>query len=544
MSNQPYTEPVTPESVWADDDGLFDSERSASFPPDALVTFRFIRDALRRHLRIWLVMALVGLAGGLASTQVLPVASTSQTRLLITHRDGEDPAKAMATDVALATTHTVAQRAIDLLKLSVTPDDLLKEYSASNKTDRVLEITARAKTDAESTKLATVIAQVFLVYRKEQIALQDAPLRRDMAAADSDVNVAEQAVRATGDDPKADPLAHPNSPEGVRLTAARERQTYVRQQLLDQSVQASRMNSSRVLDVASTVPVSAKRTLAINAGTGLIVGLFLGLGFVIVRALISDRLWKRQDIAHALGARVRLSTGRPPRWQLWPPRYLRASQRRNPEVRLAVQHLEQRIFWGERPTPALSVVSVDDLRTCALTVASLAMSLAEDGKHVLVADLTESGGLAHMLGVKVPGTHESRFSEPGRRIDVHLADPAGGPAQGAYLRLGDSSRPASSGDVALDSAWEVADLVLSLATLTPALGADHLATWASHAAVVVTAGRSTTAKIQATGEMLRLAGLEIDTAVVLRPDRTDEGVGVAEAEAGTPRTVDVEMFGR
>ncbi len=61
---------------------------------------------------------------------------------------------------------------------------------------------------------------------------------------------------------------------------------------------------------------------------------------------------------------------------------------------------------------------------------------------------------------------------------------------------------------------------------------------------MVTAGRSTTSKIQATGEMLRLAGLEIDTAVVLRPDRTDESVGVTEAEAGPTRTVDVEMFGR
>ena len=57
----------------------------------------------------------------------------------------------------------------------------------------------------------------------------------------------------------------------------------------------------------------------IKAVTGLIAGLFLGLGFVIVRALISDRLWKRQDIAQTLGARVRLSTGRPPRWRLWLP---------------------------------------------------------------------------------------------------------------------------------------------------------------------------------------------------------------------------------
>ncbi|MFF0340474.1 YveK family protein [Kribbella sp. NPDC004875] len=540
MSNQPYDdEAVVREPVWADDDGLFDNERSTSFPPDALVTFRFVRDALRRHLRIWLAFALVGLALGLASTVAVPAASTSQTRLLLTHRDGEDPAKAMATDVSLATTHTVAQRVIDLLKLQVTPDDLLKEYNASASTDRVMQINAKGKTDAESSKLATAIAQVFLVYRKQQIALQDAPVQQDLTAANDDVAAAERAVKAAGDDP--DNMQRPNSVAGTRLAAARERQQYVRQQLLDEQVQTSRMNSSRILDVAAPVPVSEKRTIVINAGTGLIAGLFLGIGFVIVRALISDRLWKRQDIAHALGARVRLSIARPRRRLR---RNKLGADQHGPENQLIVQHLDHRIFWGERPTPALTVVGVDDLHTCALAVASLAVSLAEDGKRILVADLTESGKVARMLGVKTPGTHESRFSEAGRRIDVHRADPAGGPAEGAYLRLSDSNRPAQSDNVALDASWEVADLVLSLATLTPELGADHLATWASHAAVVVTAGECTATRIQATGEMLRLAGLEISTAIVLRPDRTDESVGVAEAESGRSRAVDVGMFSR
>ncbi|MEV5962717.1 hypothetical protein AB0L70_13190 [Kribbella sp. NPDC051952] len=543
MSNQPYTEPVTTEPGWVDDDGLFTDEPSTAYPPDALVTFRFLRDAIRRHLRIWLVAALIGLAGGLASTVVLPAPHVSSTRLLLTHRDGEDPAKAMGTDVTLATTHTVAQRVIELLKLPVTQDDLLKEYSASANTDRVLEIKAGAKTSDEATKLATAVAQVFLIYRREQIALQDAPLRKDQNAAQNDFDVAKQAVSAAGDDPNEP--KRPNSPEAIRLGAARDRLTYVTQQLLDQQVQAARMNSSRMLDVASPVVTSAKRTIAINAATGLLAGLFLGLGFVIVRALISDRLWKREDIARALGTRVRLSSPRPSRWQMRPyPRYLRQSQRMQPEVRLMVQHLDQRIFWGEHPTPSLAVVSVDDLATCSLVVASLAVSLAEEGKHVLVADLTGTGRLAEMLGVKIPGTRESRFSEPGRRIDVHLPVPTDGPAEGCYLRLGDTSRPGSTGEVSLDSAWEVADLVLSLAVLTPSIGADHLGTWASHAAVVVSAGQSTTTKIQATGEMLRLAGLELQTAVVLRPDRTDEGVGITEAEAGPDRTVDVEMFGR
>lgn len=545
MSNQPYTEPVVSDPAWADDDGLFDDQPTNAHPPDALITLRFLRDAIRRHVRIWVLVALIGFLGGLASTVVVPSPSQSSTRLLVTHRDGEDPTKAMATDVSLATTHTVAQRVIDLLKLPISQDDLLKEYTVVAETDRVLQITAAGKTADDSTKLASVIAQVFLVYRKEQIALQNAPLQRDLTQAQNDLAVAEQAVRATGDDPSASELKHPNSPEGVRLGAARDQMVYVRQQLTDATVEALRMNSSRILDVAAPVPVSLKRTLVINAGTGLIAGLFVGLAFVIVRALISDRLWKRQDISQALGARIRLSSPRPSRLQLLPrPRYLRPSQRKAPEVQLMMQHLDQRIFWGEHPTPAMTVVSVDDVNTCSLVVASLAVALAEDGKHVLVADLTESGRLAGMLGVRTPGTHESRFSGPGQRIDVHRPDQTGGPAQGCYLHLSDSNRPSSSGDISLDSSWEVADVVLSLTTLTPELGADHLATWASNAVVVVTAGQSTTTKIQATGEMLRLAGLEINSAVVLRPDRTDEGVGVTETESGRPLSVDVEMFRR
>ena len=543
MSNQPYSDPPAGSTTWFDDDdGLFADETTTSFPPDALVTYRFLRDAIRRHMRIWLVLAIIGLAGGITAAVALPTASVSSARLLLTHRDGEDPTKAMATDASLATTRTVAERTIEFLKLPETPDDLLKEYTVAPLTDRVLEIKVGAKTSEDATRLATAVAQIYLIFRKEQIALQGAPLGRDLVTAQNEETAAEQAVVAAGDNPNE--LKHPTSPEAIKLGAARDKLQYVRQQLLDEQVAASKMNSSRMLDQAAPVLVSAKRTLAIKAMTGLIAGLFIGLGFVVVRALVSDRAWKRQDIARSLGARVRLSTGRPPRWRLWPfPKRLRASQQQNPEIKLMVQHLDQRIIWTKRPTPSLAVVSVDDVKACALAVASLAVSYSTEGRHVLAADLTGTGLLAATLGVKTPGTHESQFSEPGKRLDVFLPDPDNGPAEGCYLRLGDNNRPGGSGDIALDAAWDVADVVLTLATLTPALGAEHLGSWASRAAVVVTAGRSTTAKIQATGEMLRLAGLQIDTAVVLRADRTDEGVGIAELESST-RTADIEMFER
>lgn len=543
MSNQPSSEPFRADPVWDDDDDLFADERTTAFPPDSLVTFRFLRDAIRRHARVWIVLAIVGLAAGLAMPTLLPAASVSSARILLTHRDGDDPARAMATDVSLVTTHTVAQRVIDRLKLPETPDDLLKAYTATALTDRVLEISVGAETSDEATRLATVLAQTYLTFRREQVAQQEVPLHRDEDVATTLVAEAEAAARAAGEnltDPK-----DPNSREMSKLNIARDRLTYIQQQINDQEVAASRMNSSRMLDEAAPVPTSAKRTLVISAGTGLIGGLFIGLGFVVVRALLSDKLWKRQDIAQSLGSRIRLSVGRPPRLRWWPfPSYLRKSQQQHPEVRLMVQHLDQRIYWGKVPTPALAVVSVDDVPACALAVASLALSVAQEGRHVLVADLSGTGQLADLLGVKTPGTHESRFSEPGTRLDVFLPERDSGPSEGCYLRLGDNNRPLDTGDIALDAAWDVADLVLTLATLTPALGADHLGTWASRAAVVVTSGRSTATKIHATGEMLRLAGLQIDTTVVLRADHTDEGVGVAEAEAGSTRTGDIEMFGR
>ncbi len=273
MSNQPSTEPTAAyRPGWLeDDDGLFADEPSTSFPPDALVTFRFLRDALRRHLRIWLVLAIVGLAAGIASNFVLPSPSVSSAKLLLTHRDGDDPARAMATDVSLATTHSVAERVITLLNLPETPDDLLKQYTVTNLTDRVLEFKVTAKTSDESTRLATIIAQTYLIFRKEQVALQELPLRRDAVEAAAELTVAEQAVRATGVDPKQADL--PNTPEVAKLGAARDRNEYVQQQLLDQDVAASKMNSSRMLDAAAPVRVSAKRVLAIKAASGLIVGL-------------------------------------------------------------------------------------------------------------------------------------------------------------------------------------------------------------------------------------------------------------------------------
>lgn len=540
------TERPAPDRVWSDDDELFDvDERSASYPPDSLVTFRFLWDAVRRHVAVWLTVALAGVVIGLAIPYVLPPAVTSSTKLVMTHRPGDDPTAAMATDLSLVTTKTIAGRVIRQLKLKEKPDELLKRYTAVRLTDRVLQINATAPTGAEANKLADTIAQVFLKFRAEQIALQLVPLRKDLATARTAVIEAEADYRAAGGDPRAE--NRPNSPEAQRLTRAEEAYRYIDQQILDQKTTATQMNSSRILDRAAVVPQSTRRQMVLNVGAGLVVGLFLGIGFVVVRALVSDRLWKRQDIASSLGAPVRLSLARPPRllWRPFPADPSRLLQRR-PEVRFVIRHLSNLVTPDGSPRPTLAIVSVDKVRPSALTVAALAMSLAGDGKRVLVADLTEGRTLGAVLGAKKPGTHDSKFNTDDVAITVYVPPADAGPAEGLLSTGKPNGTRSGQDDDGLIGAWAAADVVLTLATLSPAIGAEHLRTWSAQAAVLLTAGRSSATKIHATGEMLRLAGIRLRSAIVLRADRTDESIGASDADPKTEATSDtnVEMIGR
>jgi hypothetical protein len=81
------------------------------------------------------------------------------------------------------------------------------------------------------------------------------------------------------------------------------------------------------------------------------------------------------------------------------------------------------------------------------------------------------------------------------------------------------------------AACESADLLLTLVTLDPSVGGEHLPTWAADAVVIVTAGRSTWTKINAVGEMVRLSGTRLVSAVLVGADRTDESLGAVPAQS-------------
>ncbi len=79
-------------------------------------------------------------------------------------------------------------------------------------------------------------------------------------------------------------------------------------------------------------------------------------------------------------------------------------------------------------------------------------------------------------------------------------------------------------------AWK-AGIVLTVAELDPAIGAEHLSTWATQAVAVFTAGRTRAARAYAVGEMLRLSGIRAISGVIVGADKTDESLGSVPDDA-------------
>ena len=106
-----------------------------------------------------------------------------------------------------------------------------------------------------------------------------------------------------------------------------------------------------------------------------------------------------------------------------------------------------------------------------------------------------------LLDAAVPGVR--RVDSKGSRLILAIPDAADvapvGPLPG--LRgLMSGAQPRGAATVARD-----ANLLLCLATLDPAHGGDHLATWATTAVAVVTAGDSSAILIRSNAEMVELA---------------------------------------
>ncbi len=523
------------ERDWVGDALGAQGERTAQSPPAGLPTLHFFRLVLRRGVWQWCLIAAAGLLIGLSLSLVLPPADQAATTVLLSHNPSEQPGDAILTDAALVRSRPVALRAMHELGVRQSVNSFLAAYSVTPVTDRVLLITMGAPSMSGAVARANAVATAFLQVRAQSLRDQ---LPGVLASLNQQISVAWRkadglAVQIAAMSGHARTRAQKASFKRLKSEGRRAANQLNGLQLAASSYQVATVTEiadSQVLDPAAAIThtrgsvSSSLRAAALYAVTGLIPGLALGMGFVIVRALLSRRLRRRDDITYALGAPIGLSVGAIHRRGLLRRRPGLAAAT-GPDSQRIVAHLRRSVRPSSGETAALAVVVVGDTAVPALSLASLAISCAEQGRQVVLADLCRGAPAARLLGTRDPGVH--RVNKAGAQVIVSVPDP-GAVAPSGPLRHG--SGPTGEGpSPALAAACDSAELLLTLTQLDPSLGAEHLATWTADAVVMITAGQSTWTKIHAVREMLWLAGLRLAPAVLIAADKSDESLGVVHA---------------
>ena len=510
---------------WTDDNTV--DERSAVGPTGGLVNLAFFTAALRRKAWVWCLTAVVGLIIGTGLYVKYPPAYHATATVLLVYNQNQDPYVEVQTEASLAQSKAVAERVVQQLKLPQSVASLQAAYTVTVVTENVLTFNIGAPSSAAAAQRVSALATAFLQYRAQYAQTQEQQL---FVQLDQQYSAAQQRLNAL--DAQLGQMSAQTTP--AQKAEYNNLQTQIgQQQQIIQYVTSTKsaaktstnaiVTGSYVLNTATVLPHSHIKGPALYFAGGLFGGIVIGMGGVIITALLSRRLRYRDDVAVALGAPVRLSVG-PLRARRWLPTLPRRAAKRDLDMRRVVVCMLGAMPGSSRGPASLAVVAIDDAQIVARIVASLASSCAE-GKRVVVADLSSDAHLARLLGVSDPGIHE--ISQNGVNLLVVLPE-AEDVAPAGPVPSGASPAVPAQADPALVTACSSADVLLTLATLDPAFGGDHLGTWATNAVALVTAGESSVEKIHNVGEMIRLAGTRLDSVVLIGADRSDESLGFTD----------------
>ena len=513
--------------------------------PAGLVSLKFIGTALRRRAWLWCAIAMAGLLIGIGMYVALPLAYQASATILLTQMPGGStgplpigkPPDAMQDNVVMMQSRAVAERAMRDLGLRQTVDSFIAAETVTPVTDRALTLTVSAPSSGEAVRRANALAAEFLKFRAEQLQAQQKlmliSLSQQLSQAQKHVvSLSRQIASVSAQTKSPSQEAELKSLETQHILAVSVL-TGLQQAIPDfQVTKTAAVEASGILDPAAPIarapgPLGKGARIPIRyAVTGLIAGLALGLGLAIVLELVSDRPRRREDIARALGGPVTLSVGSVPAG-----RRAGLASAGGDDVQRIVAHLRDNLPGSSRgAAAALAVVAVDNAQVAALPLVSLAVSCAREGRQVLMADLSSGAHAARLLGAGDPGVRA--VSADGADLVVAVPDRDDVVPAGPVHRASPLAQP-EPGAAALAAAFASADLLLTLVTLDPSLGAEHLATWAANAVVVVTAGRSSWERLRGVGEMIRLAGTRLVCAVLIGTDSTDESLGATPGSGET-----------
>jgi capsular polysaccharide biosynthesis protein len=516
------------ERLWAYEDFAVAEEHPPFNVAGAFASLGFIGAAVRRSLRFWLILGAIGMVAGLATFIVYPPSYQANVTVLVKNNPVDDPVSAMLTEEILVESRSVASAAVKALGLSQSVSSFQAAYTASVLTDQALTITANAPTSSGAVDRANEIAAKYLQFRASMLRAQQA---QQVAAYAQQVPQAQQQIadlqgqisQLEGQPSRQAELTRlQNRLKTASSTLPTLEQTVIGLTATEKSTTSAMIDGTQVLNAATAMHHSNIKDVLEYVLSGLIGGLAIGLGIVIVRELISDRLRRRDDIAAALGGPVRLSVGRLSKRRFLPGGPSAAGRTR--DLRRIAAQLRNSVARSSRRPATLAVVAVDNAHEIAPAVVILAELCAKEGRRLLVADLVPGAPVAKLLGTTSAGTQKVRS---GGAPLIVIIPPEADLVPSGPLRPAVAGRLAAAPTKAVVSAAKQADLLVTIVELDPAVGGEHLSTWAEAAVAVFTAGRTRAARAYAVGEMLRLSGIHAISGIVVGSDQTDESLGTA-----------------
>jgi capsular polysaccharide biosynthesis protein len=480
-----------------------------------MIGLRSLLVTIRRNRRVWLMTGLVGLLIGASLHLVIPHKYTADTDLYLAQPAGSDPLQAMAGDVSLLQTEAVARQAVTSGNLHMTPSALLSHYVGLAVSGNLMSIKFSGSSQTEAVSGARAVARAFLAVQARELSLQTDVLVGGLQAQISSVNAAIGTLN-TSINSLSDTAANEQSTNQladlVNQRSADESQVSQFQAQVEQArlSEQSADQVSRVLDPAALVPVSTKKVILVDALSGLVAGLAIGFVAVIFSSLFSDRAPGRSTVAAILGAPVELSLGR-----YRNPRVMRRTRLslllREPDPTLLMIQRRLRRHLESAPGSALAVVADGTPELTALAVGSLAFALSSEGHRVAVVDAAANRPLALILGLATKPDAMETFQLPA----------AGGPSVSVLVAPEDPLQMAEKPPP------DDTDVLLILASLDAAFGAEHLAPWVTDAVMILSSRRITIPRMDISREMLHEAGISLRAVILLDSDFQDDSSGAS-----------------
>lgn len=550
-------------STWRIDDE--DGSELIGAPRPLLVTGRALRDALARTWRIWLGATIIGGVLGVVALFVLPGSVTASATLLMVHPDRGDPA--MTTDLSLLQTRTVASQVIADLDLTQSPEALLSTVTVTPVNDQILLLTVSGPDQASAVARATSIVHHFLEFRAQELRkLADGLIRGYRE------RIADLQAKVNAFSREYDRLSTSTEVDDVRasdILAARatlaNQITAIQSSIEEASLQTeAAITATHVIDSPEARPPGLRRQIALFGASGAILGAALTIGIILFRALTSDRLRQRREVATALGVPIKVGVG--PlvargflsRTAAVFSRVLRRSRQAGSPTSLEMP-LETSVRWSERQrrrnlealvqgvesalpprftdgslpgsnrdgnrrptnrsTPTtLGLAAVDRADTAAVVLHAAGDRMAKRGVAVLLVDLSSTGALGNVTVFSAP----SEEAWVGPRIYRPEGDPALSYGPRRSRRAPDRSSDDEGG---LGTAWNEADVVLVLVEVDPGIHLGIVRTWVNRIVPLVTAGRVNAELLSTIAGLVTEAGLEMPFALLESADRSDQTLG-------------------